>query len=119
MIRRPPRSTRTDTLFPYTTLFRSLRECLDQRQQAAELRVLVGPQRGEPSRRRLRYQVDGLGVRSPFALAAPVVDAGRSDDAPAGPLQPRRHPCRETVVAQQQEFAARSAAGYRRNRLPV
>src|SRR3546814_4077364 len=26
MIRRPPRSTRTDTLFPYTTLFRSLVE---------------------------------------------------------------------------------------------
>src|SRR3546814_4218948 len=26
MIRRPPRSTRTDTLFPYTTLFRSVRE---------------------------------------------------------------------------------------------
>src|SRR3546814_14605179 len=24
MIRRPPRSTRTDTLFPYTTLFRSM-----------------------------------------------------------------------------------------------
>src|SRR3546814_6252021 len=28
MIRRPPRSTRTDTLFPYTTLFRSRRERL-------------------------------------------------------------------------------------------
>src|SRR3546814_9398448 len=27
MIRRPPRSTRTDTLFPYTTLFRSSRSC--------------------------------------------------------------------------------------------
>src|SRR3546814_13987761 len=27
MIRRPPRSTRTDTLFPYTTLFRSGRAC--------------------------------------------------------------------------------------------
>src|SRR3546814_4790423 len=26
MIRRPPRSTRTDTLFPYTTLFRSAKE---------------------------------------------------------------------------------------------
>src|SRR3546814_16214060 len=26
MIRRPPRSTRTDTLFPYTTLFRSGRQ---------------------------------------------------------------------------------------------
>src|SRR3546814_12758714 len=25
MVRRPPRSTRTDTLFPYTTLFRSAR----------------------------------------------------------------------------------------------
>src|SRR3546814_9702984 len=27
MIRRPPRSTRTDTLFPYTTLFRSRCGC--------------------------------------------------------------------------------------------
>src|SRR3546814_21131357 len=27
MIRRPPRSTRTDTLFPYTTLFRSAQRC--------------------------------------------------------------------------------------------
>src|SRR3546814_6397518 len=27
MIRRPPRSTRTDTLFPYTTLFRSTHAC--------------------------------------------------------------------------------------------
>src|SRR3546814_9116200 len=27
MIRRPPRSTRTDTLFPYTTLFRSCQDC--------------------------------------------------------------------------------------------
>src|SRR3546814_16532882 len=29
MIRRPPRSTRTDTLFPYTTLFRSTLQRLD------------------------------------------------------------------------------------------
>src|SRR3546814_15284759 len=31
MLRRPPRSTRTDTLFPYTTLFRSRsgKECLE------------------------------------------------------------------------------------------
>src|SRR3546814_9645203 len=35
MIRRPPRSTRTDTLFPYTTLFRSLQKLLqvEPRQQ--------------------------------------------------------------------------------------
>src|SRR3546814_2172418 len=31
MIRRPPRSTRTDTLFPYTTLFRSPRAALVRR----------------------------------------------------------------------------------------
>src|SRR3546814_10810197 len=29
MIRRPPRSTRTDTLFPYTTLFRSINSALN------------------------------------------------------------------------------------------
>src|SRR3546814_5546659 len=37
MIRRPPRSTRTDTLFPYTTLFRSCRE--DARQAGFAARV--------------------------------------------------------------------------------
>src|SRR3546814_19498078 len=31
MIRRPPRSTRTDTLFPYTTLFRSQHPVIRQR----------------------------------------------------------------------------------------
>src|SRR3546814_11312528 len=36
MIRRPPRSTRTDTLFPYTTLFRSLWE-------NCESNVVFGP----------------------------------------------------------------------------
>src|SRR3546814_20827664 len=33
MIRRPPRSTRTDTLFPYTTLFRSPPQRLAAEQQ--------------------------------------------------------------------------------------
>src|SRR3546814_4923887 len=40
MIRRPPRSTRTDTLFPYTTLFRSLlqeRAALDHRHVLARV----------------------------------------------------------------------------------
>src|SRR3546814_19596666 len=37
MIRRPPRSTRTDTLFPYTTLFRSLMHD-PERASAAESR---------------------------------------------------------------------------------
>src|SRR3546814_2402327 len=39
MIRRPPRSTRTDTLFPYTTLFRSL---LELHQRVGEIIEAVG-----------------------------------------------------------------------------
>src|SRR3546814_5745043 len=34
MIRRPPRSTRTDTLFPYTTLFRSSYCCANSKRPA-------------------------------------------------------------------------------------
>src|SRR3546814_16754813 len=41
MIRRPPRSTRTDTLFPYTTLFRSV---VDQRFHVV-LHLLAGGRR--------------------------------------------------------------------------
>src|SRR3546814_16887392 len=37
MIRRPPRSTRTDTLFPYTTLFRSPGRQARRRRPAARL----------------------------------------------------------------------------------
>src|SRR3546814_1835275 len=40
MIRRPPRSTRTDTLFPYTTLFRSNRVILT-RQKDGSFKALV------------------------------------------------------------------------------
>src|SRR3546814_3332743 len=39
MIRRPPRSTRTDTLFPYTTLFRSETLGLGQGAQTLEHRI--------------------------------------------------------------------------------
>src|SRR3546814_1887496 len=39
MIRRPPRSTRTDTLFPYTTLFRSLRRPDALSERLAEVRL--------------------------------------------------------------------------------
>src|SRR3546814_12375542 len=42
MIRRPPRSTRTDTLFPYTTLFRSLK--IDAPHRAKSYRdIATGP----------------------------------------------------------------------------
>src|SRR3546814_5020508 len=61
MIRRPPRSTRTDTLFPYTTLFRSFGleagngsrlqflELIDEegRRLAADLRILLAAAPGD------------------------------------------------------------------------
>src|SRR3546814_1246282 len=43
MIRRPPRSTRTDTLFPYTTLFRSQRGNELLRDQCIALTVQRAP----------------------------------------------------------------------------
>src|SRR3546814_9428222 len=48
MIRRPPRSTRTDTLFPYTTLFRSGAQLAIESPVAADL-VIPVPDSGVPS----------------------------------------------------------------------
>src|SRR3546814_5087965 len=67
MIRRPPRSTRTDTLFPYTTLFRSrhvalLRLDLAPGRQAlhhGQVAAVVGP-RLEALPGLLRHQAIGL-----------------------------------------------------------
>src|SRR3546814_1209591 len=56
MIRRPPRSTRTDTLFPYTTLFRSLPE-RPARRTARLLAVRPEPLAG--TRDRMRLPADG------------------------------------------------------------
>src|SRR3546814_3033577 len=56
MIRRPPRSTRTDTLFPYTTLFRSdlLHGCLPFLDDGG--RILRRQQRGHDGQRHGRHQ---------------------------------------------------------------
>src|SRR3546814_20732553 len=42
MIRRPPRSTRTDTLFPYTTLFRAIGVVLDPQALASAAELAKG-----------------------------------------------------------------------------
>src|SRR3546814_6524910 len=42
MIRRPPRSTRTDTLFPYTTLFRSRHRHLCPRRRRSSRQAILG-----------------------------------------------------------------------------
>src|SRR3546814_20205157 len=47
MIRRPPRSTRTDTLFPYTTLFRSQAEGADRGEGGEGVLGIVAAGHGE------------------------------------------------------------------------
>src|SRR3546814_13074662 len=49
MVRRPPRSTRTDTLFPYTTLFRSL--VLEVPEDFDALGAAIGQRQLEQARR--------------------------------------------------------------------
>src|SRR3546814_12045048 len=60
MIRRPPRSTRTDTLFPYTTLFRSADVEGALRKALSEL-VEAGAGRHRGGDRDDRFVVLGLG----------------------------------------------------------
>src|SRR3546814_1109988 len=57
MIRRPPRSTRTDTLFPYTTLFRSLARRAG--------RAHLGRHLGDPAPHHLARTAAPAGVLSP------------------------------------------------------
>src|SRR3546814_8314001 len=54
MIRRPPRSTRTDTLFPYTTLFRSKRRSQQNKVLKKELPRCCRDRR-KSARRRFCY----------------------------------------------------------------
>src|SRR3546814_4744013 len=66
MIRRPPRSTRTDTLFPYTTLFRSVED------QVAALRAPLLEDLGQVATIEVRTpeRVDDQRLEA-VALAAP------------------------------------------------
>src|SRR3546814_5904489 len=76
MIRRPPRSTRTDTLFPYTTLFRSPRQRGKSRVVESHRlrRAEAGPGRVED---RLRA------ARGPYEQHRGAEDAAARHDAPA------------------------------------
>src|SRR3546814_15832168 len=79
MIRRPPRSTRTDTLFPYTTLFRSRKADqpgedqlqIIERRNEARLPASVGPDDhrlgsdAEATDARQQQQLGGAGRRPP------------------------------------------------------
>src|SRR3546814_16469921 len=92
MIRRPPRSTRTDTLFPYTTLFRSAREA-DRRRRTPDLadRARAATRGVYPARRRRGADPDDEraeagGLRLGRAARYPRA-AGRPGHRPAGPYR--------------------------------
>src|SRR3546814_15225638 len=78
MIRRPPRSTRTDTLFPYTTLFRSVEE-------AGGVRAA-----GQQGAGAAHVQIGDLGEQHGIGSPAtgPATGSMDPDRKPARPLLP-------------------------------
>src|SRR3546814_13267286 len=98
MIRRPPRSTRTDTLFPYTTLFRSTVPALGQVLHAARQVHAVHAQRAlQPVEIEHRVDVvfkvavalDEVGHRH---VAVTALSLGPGDDDVAANLRVARAP---------------------------
>src|SRR3546814_17719685 len=95
MIRRPPRSTRTDTLFPYTTLFRSGRPLpvafpvmiidhvqdhadagrMQRVHRAAQFRHAAGREAGIAHE--IADRIKAPGVAQPSRPQLPFVDTGR------------------------------------------
>src|SRR3546814_12832742 len=71
MIRRPPRSTRTDTLFPYTTLFRS------------PLGWFKNPIESAEALKNLKYRTVGLSADRNGVMGAAVTIMGGGDIVPA------------------------------------
>src|SRR3546814_15318278 len=78
MIRRPPRSTRTDTRFPYTTLFRSLRRRLGLLvdRHIAERHIILEVAVGAVGGARDHRVERGLGVETLDPLHIRVGDDG-------------------------------------------
>src|SRR3546814_12267907 len=112
MIRRPPRSTRTGTLFPYTTLFRS-RPGAGHRQAPRRVSSgrarppkYFGPIRSKPPCLLRRLHVDraahrllglgGLLAARLNSLTVAIRERCRRDE-PATALEIVRAPCRESV----------------------
>src|SRR3546814_18082508 len=86
MIRRPPRSTRTDTLFPYTTLFRSqdigLAQRVDRFQPVGGFVMPEGPAVARGRALQLRAE---LVDRAGMAAVAEDRTVGPEAGAPAAP----------------------------------
>src|SRR3546814_8814566 len=103
MLRRPPRSTRPDTLFPYTTLFRSHGRCILRRRGE-------GAHRRAPGRRLRRGTglPPGTGGRIAGRRAGPPPQHDGAD-RPAGP--------RSDGLGRPAGRRAPRAAGFREHRM--
>src|SRR3546814_8230246 len=101
-IRRPPRSTRTDTLFPYTTLFRA--DEVVERRNAGRIRMSPGDalHRGKPREGKKVAE----GIHADIGIEEEVEFAG-------GDLPPRG-----LQVVGQRHDAFRRGANVRRDRIP-
>src|SRR3546814_12320267 len=94
MVQRPPRSTRTDTLFPYTTLFRSARGgngapwlACDPRQRRAAVRHAAGTAlAGGLCRRRDRRAAAGDRGRRSLKRTTPALVAGSARERDLRPV---------------------------------
>src|SRR3546814_1781887 len=76
MIRRPPRSTRTDTLFPYTTLFRSVSS--EELIGNAEFAVTRAKRQGR--RVEIYHPADATAARRRFTLETELRQAIERDE---------------------------------------
>src|SRR3546814_14271857 len=92
MIRRPPRSTRTDTLFPYTTLCRSGRVEPVVGQREAAVRLAQDLRRRQPAVVEAEDAVVIAAVRDGVVALADLEAGGAAVDQEAGDLllRPRR-----------------------------
>src|SRR3546814_17604564 len=95
IIRRPPRTKRTDTLFPYTTLFRSHRANTHQRGSHVHRYVQNGEQQQQLRRAPLTLvgAVAGAGARAGIvrSTGAPAIQAIRSEEHTSELQSPMRN----------------------------
>src|SRR3546814_9007153 len=90
MIRRPPRSTRTDTLFPYTALFRSQPPGGPAHGQAGKGTLVLAPSAGSTAETTVMARMKGRHMRlwmrtlaltaGIAALATAAITSGRSEE---------------------------------------
>src|SRR3546814_13533788 len=91
MIRRPPRSTRTDTLFPYTTLFRSAFDALGDIPHHVGEAALAEQQQDDDADDEPMPEAKTTHFNSPITLENVPSPPRAPFPVPVGPSVPARH----------------------------